>query len=107
MNQTDFLTALRTVILRHFNAVTRSNIACSARQARIVFVVRGNKYSAAQGLFIMTSIFFFVRENASIKAQENSLWKYLYRSSPIERVVANLEDGLLGFQFIPIQKYID
>jgi hypothetical protein len=55
----------------------------------------------------MTGIFVFFREYASSEAQENILWKYLYGSSPIERGIANLEDGFLGSQFLPIQKYID
>jgi hypothetical protein len=64
-------------------------------------------WSAAQRLFITTSIFVFVREYASSEAQENLVWKYLYGRSPMERVVANLEDGFLGFKFLPVQKYID
>jgi hypothetical protein len=51
-------------------------------------------------------LFAYVREYASSAAQENLLWKYLYGRSPIERVVANVEEGFLGFQFLPIQKYI-
>ena len=56
---------------------------------------------------IMTSIFVFVLEYASSETQENLLWKYLYGRSPIEKVVANLEDGFLGFPFLPFQKYVD
>jgi len=55
----------------------------------------------------MKGIFVFVLEYAISEAQENLLWKYLYGKSPIERVVANLEDGFLGFHFLPIQKCID
>ena len=63
--------------------------------------------NVAQRLFILTSIFVFVREYASSEAQDNLLWKYLYGRSPIERVVANSEDGFLGFHFLPIQEYND
>jgi hypothetical protein len=82
-------------------------MVCSARQAGNVFVVRENKYSVAQRLSIMTNVVVFFCEYASREAQENLLWKYLYGRSPIERVVANLEDRFPGFKFLPIQKYID
>ena len=96
-SHTEFLTALRTAILRHFNAVIRSSIVCSARQARIVLVVPGNRYSAAHYYNEHFCIFVFVREYSSSETQVNLLWKYLCGRSPIERVVANLEEGFPGF----------